>query len=70
MDKSKVFIVDQQYKANYNVCFVDVPYKEKNASLIKGGRLVNQESEANIKVYIVELESQANIKIMRENFPG
>ncbi len=70
MSQSKVYIVDQAYKANYKVCFVDVPYKEKNASLIKGGYLVKQEYDADIKGYIVEMESQANIKIMRENFPA
>ena len=65
----KVYIVDQEYKAQYKVFFVDQQYKEKNAEIIKGCKLVNQEYQADIKVYIVSQEYKADIKIMRKNFP-
>lgn len=48
---------------------MDQQYKEKNAEIIKGCKLVSQEYQADIKVYIVNQEYKANIKIMRKNFP-
>jgi len=69
MMQGKVCIVNQAYKAKYKVFFVDYPYKEKNAEIIKGCKLVQQEYQADIKVYIVNYEYQADIKIMRKNFP-
>ena len=65
----KVFITNQEYKAEYRVFFVDNQCKEKNAEIIKGCRLTNSESQADIKVYIVNQEYKADIKIMRKNFP-
>lgn len=65
----KVYIVNQEYKAQYKVFFVDQQYKEKHAEIIKGCKLVNQEYQADIKVYIVSQEYKADIKIMRKNFP-
>ena len=65
----KVYIVNQEYKAQYKVFFVDQQYKEKNAEIIKGCRLTNIEGYADIKVYIVNQEYKADIKIMRKNFP-
>ena len=65
----KVYIVNQEYKAQYKVFFVDQQYKEKNAEIIKGCKLVNQEYQADIKVFIVSQEYKADIKIMRKNFP-
>lgn len=65
----KVYIVNQEYKANYKVYFVDQQYKEKNADIIKGCTLVNQEYQADVKVFIVSQEYRADIKIMRKNFP-
>lgn len=44
-------------------------YKEKNAEIIKGCKLTNSESQADIKVFIVSNENRAEIKIMRKNFP-
>jgi hypothetical protein len=69
MGQAKVFIVDQAYKANYKVYFVDQPYQEKNAAIIAGGKLVKYEHEADVKVYIVNQDYQADIKIIRKNFP-
>ena len=66
----KVCIVDQEYKAKYKVFFVDQAYKEKNADIIKGCKLVNQEYQADIKVCIVNQEYRADIKILRKNFPS
>ena len=65
----KVFIVNQEYKAQYKVFFVNYEYQEKNAELLKGCKLVSQEYQADIKVFIVKYEYQANIKIMRKHFP-
>jgi len=68
--KARVFIVDQGYKADYKVYFVDQAHQEKNAALIAGGELVKYEHQANAKVYIVNREYQADIKITRKNFPS
>jgi hypothetical protein len=57
MSQAKLFIVDQ-------------PYQEKNAQIITGGKLVKNEWEAELKVCIVQQEYQADIKIMRKNFPS
>ena len=35
--KPNVFIVDQKYKADYKVYFVNEPHKEKNAALLVVG---------------------------------
>lgn len=48
---------------------MDQQYKEKNAEIIKGCKLVKQEYQADIKVFIVSQEYRADIKIMRKNFP-
>ncbi len=69
MAMAKVFIVDQHYKADYKVYFVDHPSMEMNAQIIAGGELVNEELEANVKIFIVDREYKADIKIMREHFP-
>jgi hypothetical protein len=57
MPQAKVFIVDQ-------------PYQEKNAAIIAGGKLVKNEWEADVRVYVVQQEYQADIKITRKNFPS
>ena len=66
--KAKIFIVDQEYKADRKVYFVDQTYKQKNAQIISPGELV-QEYKADTKVFIVDQEYKADIKIMRKNFP-
>lgn len=66
---AKVFLVNHEYQAQYKVFFVDHTYQEKNADIIKGGKLVDHEYQADVKVFIVSHEYQANIKIMRTNFP-
>jgi hypothetical protein len=67
---AKVFIVKYDYQANYKVFFVDYDYQEKNAEIIKGGKLVDYDYQADVKVFIVKYDYQANIKIMRKNFPN
>lgn len=67
--KAKVFIVDQEYKADYKVCFVDQKQKEKNAQLISPGVLVKSAHQADVKVCIVQQEYKADIKITRKSFP-
>jgi dUTPase len=67
--EAKVFIVNSDYQADYKVFFVDSDYQEKNAQIIKGGKLVNSTSQANVKVFIVDSDYKADIKITRKNFP-
>ena len=66
---AKVFIVDQDYKADYKVFFVDQNFNEVNAQIITGGELVSQEYQADVKVFIVKQDYQATIKITHKNFP-
>ena len=66
---AKVFIVQHDYQAQYKVFFVDHDYQEKNADIIKGGKLVDHDYQADGKVFIVQHDYQATIKIMRKNFP-
>lgn len=68
MGKTKIFIVPQEYKAQYKIFFVDQSYKEKNTQLISPGELVKQEYQADVKVFITDKEYKADIKIMRKNF--
>ena len=69
MAKAKVFIVNNDYQADYKVFFVTESYMEKNAQIITGGQLVNNAYQADCKVFIVEHEYKADIKIMRKHFP-
>jgi len=66
---AKVFIVKYDSQADYKVCFVDYDSQQKNHQIIAGGKLVQYESQANVKVSIVKYPSQADILIMRKNFP-
>ena len=68
MAKTKVFIVDNEYRADYKVFFVDSQYREQNAQIIANGELVDNEHRADVKVFIVDNEYRANIKIMHKNF--
>jgi hypothetical protein len=69
MNGAKVFIVNQEYRAHYKVCFVDQDYRQKNHQIIAGGKLVGQEYQADVKVAIIDQEYRAEILIMRKNFP-
>jgi len=66
---AKVFIVDSKYQCDYKVFFVDSKYQEKNADIIKGGKLVSSKYQADVKVYVVDSKYQADILITRQNFP-
>ena len=66
---AKVFIVDSKYDADRKVYFVDSPYEEKNAVLISPGVLVQSKYDADVKVFIVDSQYDADVKIMRKNFP-
>ena len=68
-NKAKVFIVNQDYKADFKVYFADQAHKERNTQLISPGSLVDQDNKADVKVHIVDQEHKADIKIMRKNFP-
>jgi len=67
--KAKVFIANQGHQADYKVFFVDQPHKEKNAQLISQGELVKHAHQADVKVFIVNHDYQADIKILHKNFP-
>ncbi len=66
---AKVFIVNYEYQADYKVFFVDYESEQKNHQIISGGKLVKYVNEANCKVFVVKYKYQANIMIMRKNFP-
>ncbi len=66
---AKVFISDSKYQADYKVFFVDSKFQEKNAEIIKGGKLVSSRYQADVKVFIVDSKYQADILITRQNFP-
>ncbi len=65
----KISIVEHEKDADYKVYFCDQEYKQKNHELIAGARLVVRNDHADVKVIIVEKEEQANIHILRKNFP-
>lgn len=69
MAAARVFIVKHDYQADYKVYFVDHDYQEKNAEIIKGGKLVSADYQADVKVCIVDHDYQGDIKITRKNFP-
>lgn len=66
---AKVFLVSSKYDADYTVYLVDSKYDEKNAEIIKGGKLVSSKYDANVKVFLVSSKYDAKILITRENFP-
>ena len=66
---AKVYIVNYESQADYNVYFVDYESQQKNHQIIMNGKLMPYESQADCKVFIVKYESQAQIKILRKNFP-
>ncbi|MBQ7357092.1 MAG: hypothetical protein IJW66_06810 [Clostridia bacterium] len=66
---NKIYIAKYQHQADYKVFFVNYEYQEKNAQIIKGCKLADYEYQADCKVFIVDYEHQADIKIMRKNFP-
>ena len=66
---AKVFIEKYENRADYNVFFVDYDSRQKNNEIIEGGKLVQYENQADVKVFIVKYENQADICITRKNFP-
>jgi hypothetical protein len=46
----RIFIVNREYEADYNVFFVHKPYEERNTHIITPGELVDQEHKADVKV--------------------
>lgn len=69
VNKVKVFVVNHEHEADYNIFFVHKPYEERNTQIISPGELVDQEYKADIKAFIVDQAYKAKIKIMRKNFP-
>ena len=66
----KVYLAKSSYEADYKVYLIDSWWdNEVNAELIKGCKLVTSPSSDAIKVYIVKYSGDAQIKIMRKNFP-
>ena len=68
--KAKVFVVKNEYQADYKVYFVTRKDQQKNVEIIAGGELADHEYQAKVKVFITNHEYQASIKIMREHFPS
>lgn len=66
---ARVYIVKYENQADYNVFFVDYDGQQKNHQIIAGGKLVQYENQADVKVFIVKYQHQADISIMRKNFP-
>lgn len=66
---AKVFIVKYANEADYKVFFVEYDSAQKNHQILAGGKLVRYASEADVKVFVVRYSSEANICIMRKNFP-
>lgn len=65
---TKVWIAGNKCDADYTVFFVDNKSDERNAELIKGGKLVNNKWDSNLKIYIVKNKCDAKILITRQNF--
>jgi dUTPase len=65
-NRTKVFIVDQDYKADYKVFFVEREGQEKNAQLISAAVLVDKDYQADVKVFITDADYKADIKMMRK----
>ena len=61
--------MDNKYDADHCVYFVDNNYDEVNADIIKGGTLVNNKYDANVKVFIVQGRYNAKILITDEHYP-
>ena len=53
---NKIYITNHQSQADYKVYFVSSESQERNAQIIKGCKLT-------------DYQSQADIKITRKNFP-
>jgi hypothetical protein len=66
---AKVFIVKYENQADYKVYFVDYESQQQNHQIIAGGKLVKYSNQADCKVFIVKYATQADIKILRKNFP-
>ncbi len=64
----KVWLAKTKYEADYTVYFVNSRFEEKNAEIIKGGKLVDSKYQADVKVFIVNSKYDAKILITRENF--
>lgn len=66
---NRVAITNNEYRATYKVYFCQSSGQERNAALLKGCRLIDNESSADVKVFITEQEYKADIKITRDHFP-
>lgn len=64
---AKIQIVNHDYEAKYKVFLCQSDYQQKNHQLLAGGKLVS--SSPDVKVFIVQHDYQADIKITHKNFP-
>ncbi len=64
-----VYVVSHPHLARYKVFIIENEFLQRNAQLLDGGILVEQEHLATIKVCIVKHMSQADILITQANFP-
>lgn len=65
----KVSIVEHEKDADFKVYFCDQEHQQKNQHLIAGSKLVVRNDRADVKVIIVEHDYEADIHILRKNFP-
>lgn len=69
MSRQNVFITNFKGSADYIVYITNDPYDEKNSDFIKGCKLSNHNGNA-INVYITQNRNEANIRILKKNFPS
>lgn len=66
---ARVFIEKNPNQAEYKVFFADYDHQQQNHQIIAGGKLVQNAGQADVKVCIVNYRHQADICILRKNFP-
>ena len=64
-----VYITRYPGEADYKVYFTDFPGDELNAQIIEGCSLTEYPGQASCKVYITSFRGEADIRILRSNFP-
>lgn len=71
MNRNKIYIEeDFKSKADYLVFFTEFITQESNEGIIKGGEIVDDIALADLSIYLTEWKNEADIFIMKENFPA
>ncbi len=66
--KPKVIFVKFESQADYKVFFCNQDSQQRNHQMIQGAELVKNDSQADLKLFVVKFDSQADIKITQKNF--